>query len=102
MKVLLFCFLFLPSLAIAQEKYEYKNLVMEGGGIRGVAYSGALEMLEKKGVLRNIDRVAGSSAGAIASLMVSLGYNSFEIDSILKSVKIQNFNDGKFFVGKIK
>lgn len=102
MKVLLFCFLFLPSLVIAQEKYEYKNLVMEGGGIRGLAYSGALEMLEKKGVLRNIDRVAGSSAGAIAGLMVSLGYNSFEIDSILKTLKIQNFNDGKFFVGKIK
>ncbi len=75
---------------------------MEGGGVRGLAYSGALEILEQKGILKNIDRVAGSSAGAIAGLMVSLGYNSKEIDSILQRLKIQEFNDGKDIFGKIK
>jgi len=75
---------------------------MEGGGIRGLAYSGAIEELEQKGILKNINQVAGSSAGAIAGLMVSLGYTSKEIDSILQSLKIQEFNDGKFFFGKIK
>lgn len=75
---------------------------MEGGGVRGLAYSGALEILEQKGILKNIDRVAGSSAGAIAGLMVSLGYNSKEIDSILQTLKIQEFNDGKYIFGKIK
>ncbi len=75
---------------------------MEGGGIRGLAYSGALEVLEQKGILRNIENVAGSSAGAIAGLMVSLDYTSFEIDSVLQTLKIQEFNDGKFFVGKIR
>lgn len=75
---------------------------MEGGGIRGLAYSGALEILEQKGILQQIENVAGSSAGAIAGLMVSLNYNSHEIDSILQILKIQEFNDGKFFFGKIK
>ncbi len=75
---------------------------MEGGGVRGLAYSGALEILEQKGILANLDRVAGSSAGAIAGLMVSLDYNSFEIDSILQTLRIQEFNDGKFLFGKIK
>jgi len=102
MKSFILSFLLFPALLFSQDKDGYKNLVMEGGGIRGLAYSGALEILEQKGILKNIDRVAGSSAGAIAGLMVSLGYNSFEIDSILKTLKIQNFNDGKFFVGKIK
>lgn len=75
---------------------------MEGGGVRGLAYPGALEVLEQKGILQNIDNVAGSSAGAIAGLMVALNYNSFEIDSVLQSLKIAEFNDGKFFFGKIR
>ncbi len=102
MKTLLSFLLFFPALLFSQNKYEYKNLVMEGGGVRGLAYSGALEILEQKGILTNIERVAGSSAGAIAGLMVSLGYNSFEIDSILQTLKVQEFNDGKFFFGKLK
>lgn len=75
---------------------------MEGGGVRGLAYSGALEVLEQKGILKNIDCVAGSSVGAIAGLMVSIGYNSKEIDSILQILKVQQFNDGKDIFGKIK
>jgi NTE family protein len=97
----LFLFLF-PLLAFSQNKYHYKNLVMEGGGVRGLAYSGALAVLEEKRILQNIENVGGSSAGAIAGLMVSLDYSSFEIDSILQTLKIQEFNDGKFFIGKIK
>jgi NTE family protein len=76
--------------------------VLEGGGVRGLAYAGALEVLEQKGILSNIENVAGSSAGAIAGLMISLGYNSHEIDSILLTLKIQEFNDGKYIFGKIK
>ncbi len=65
--------LVLPVLVFSQNNYPYKNLALEGGGVRGLAYSGALEVLENKGILKNIERVAGSSAGAIAGLMISLG-----------------------------
>lgn len=75
---------------------------MEGGGVRGLAYSGALEVLDKKGILSNIENVAGSSAGAIAGLIVALGYSSHEIDSVLQNLKIGEFNDGKFFFSKIR
>ena len=80
----------------------YKNLVMEGGGVRGLAYAGALEVLEQKGVLEKIENVGGSSAGAIAGLLVALNFSSVEIDSILEPLRIQEFNDGKFLFGKIK
>lgn len=102
MKFWMIFLFFLPASAFSQKTYPYKNLVMEGGGVRGLAYSGALEILEQKGVLKNIENVAGSSAGAIAGLMVALNYNSFEIDSVLQGLKIQEFNDGKFFAGKIR
>lgn len=97
---LLFLFL-LPATLFSQPVYKYKNLALEGGGVRGLAYAGALEVLEQKNILQNIERVAGSSAGSIAGLMISLGYNSIEIDSILQNLKIQQFNDGKDIVGKI-
>ncbi|MAT45684.1 MAG: hypothetical protein CL609_25410 [Anaerolineaceae bacterium] len=52
--------------------YPYKNLVFKGGGIRGLAYAGALEVLEKNNILQQIERVAGTSAGAITAMLVSL------------------------------
>jgi NTE family protein len=53
------------------KKVRYRNLVFKGGGVRGIAYMGALESLEEQGVLQNIERVAGSSAGAIAATLAS-------------------------------
>lgn len=102
MKSIFTFFLLSPFLSFSQYTYEYKNLVLEGGGVRGLAYAGALEVLEQKGILSNIENVAGSSAGAIAGLMISLGYTSKEIDSILQTLKIQEFNDGRDIFGKIK
>ena len=102
MKLYLLLFLLLPFKGFSQYDYPYRNLALEGGGVRGLAYAGALEVLEQKGILAHIDKVAGSSAGAIAGLMISLGYNSNEIDSILQTLKIQEFNDGKDIFGKIR
>ena len=48
-----------------------RNLVFKGGGVRGIAYMGALAILEEVEVLKNIKRVAGTSSGAIAATMVS-------------------------------
>ncbi|MEO8567706.1 MAG: patatin-like phospholipase family protein [Ginsengibacter sp.] len=98
-----FLFLFLlPATLFSQSNYKYKNLALEGGGVRGLAYAGAIEVLEQKNILQHIERVAGSSAGAVTGLMISLGYNSGEIDSIFQDLKIQQFNDGKDIFGKIK
>jgi len=74
-----------------------KNLVFEGAGIRGVAYVGAIRELEKQNILADIERVGGTSAGAIAALTVTLGYTSAEIEKIIYDTKLQKFNDGKFF-----
>jgi len=49
----------------------YKNLVFKGGGVRGIAYMGALEVLDEYRIVENIQRVAGTSAGAIAATIVS-------------------------------
>lgn len=95
--------LLFPALCFSQQKYPYKNLVLEGGGVRGLAYAGAFSELEKTGILQQLDKVAGTSAGAIAGVMISLGYSSFEIDSIMSSLPIEAFNDGRGgIVGKYR
>jgi NTE family protein len=94
MKIILFVLL-LPSLCFAQLKTTYTNLALEGGGVRGLAYAGVISVLEKQGVLEHIDNVAGSSAGAIAGLLISVGYTAKEIDSIMQDLPVQQFNDGK-------
>jgi len=76
---------------------EYTNLVFEGAGVRGIAYVGSLKALEGQNRIEQIENVAGTSAGAIAALCVSLGYNSQELEQIIQDAKIQRFNDGKFF-----
>ncbi len=97
MKTLALLFVYIPFSVFSQNNYQYKNLVLEGGGIRGLAYPGSLQVLEEKGIIKNIENVCGTSAGAIMGLMIALNYNSHEIDSIFSNLKIQQFNDGSVF-----
>ncbi len=74
--------------------YPFRNLVFEGGGVKGTAYAGALEVLDQQGILPRIERVAGTSAGAITALLVALGYTPAEIRSLLTSIDFEQFEDG--------
>ena len=81
---------------VQTKQFPYENLVFEGAGIKGIAYSGVLKELERVGVLHQVQRVCGTSAGAITALMVSLGYTSSEIYQLISDTKFQKFNDGQF------
>lgn len=73
--------------------YNYQNLVFKGGGVLGIAYAGAINVLEQNGILSQIQRVAGTSAGAITSALVALRYNAAEILSIVKATDFKSFED---------
>jgi NTE family protein len=78
----------------------YRNLIMKGGGIRGIAYGGALQELEKQGVLVHITRVGGTSAGAIQAALLAVGYSPESIINIINRTPVQRLNDGQFiFIG---
>ncbi len=96
-------FILLPFTVFAQDSKNYTNLVLEGGGVRGLAYAGVFSVLEQKKILQKIERIGGSSAGAIAGFLVCVGYNAVEIDSIMQQLAVQQFNDGKGgIIGKYK
>lgn len=53
------------------------DLVFEGGGAKGTAFVGALEVLEKAG--HSSRRQIGTSAGAIAAALTAAGYTAAEL-----------------------
>ena len=72
---------------------EIKNLVFEGGGVLGMAYAGALVELEKQNILQGVERVAGTSAGALFAMLVSLRYNTGDMKSIIDATDFKSFED---------
>lgn len=72
----------------------YQNLVFKGGGVLGIAYAGALQVLEQNNILQSIQRVAGTSAGAITAALVALRYSAAEIKSIVNATNFKSFEDG--------
>jgi len=72
---------------------QFRNLVFEGGGVKGIAYIGAMQVLENRGILPQIKRVGGTSAGAINALLFALGYSIAEQKEILRSTDFNDFMD---------
>jgi NTE family protein len=73
-----------------------EHLVFEGGGVKGVAYVGALQVLGEHGLLDDVTSVAGTSAGSITALAVALGYTPEEITTIILNLDFEQFLDGTF------
>jgi NTE family protein len=72
----------------------YTNLVFEGGGVKGVAYAGALEVLDSAGILAQVTAVAGTSAGAITAALVALGQTPDELRETMLALDFGQFEDG--------
>lgn len=77
---------------------EVKNLVFKGGGVLGIAYAGAIEVLEQHNILQGVQQVAGTSAGAITATLVSLNYNSTQIKDIVNQTNFKSFEDGEIVI----
>lgn len=67
------------------------DLALEGGGIRGLAYAGALEVFEREGIVWK--NVAGTSAGAIAAALVACGLRARDIVELLRRTDFRSFRD---------
>ena len=65
--------------------------VFSGGGIKGFAYIGAMQVLEEKNY--RFKRVAGTSAGAIMACFIAAGYTAKEIEEILDELQLKSLLD---------
>lgn len=72
---------------------DVEFLALEGGGGKGFAYLGAIDMLERKGVMKQIRGFAGASAGAITALLLSIGYDYRRLSEFLAETDFDRFFD---------
>ena len=73
--------------------YHFRNLVFEGGGVKGIAYVGAIEKLHERGIIDQVRRIGGTSAGAINAVLLSLGYGLDEMNEVMSELDFNDFSD---------
>lgn len=56
-----------------------KKICLSGGGIRAVAFVGALEVLQKYNLLAHVTEYVGVSAGALIGFLLAIGYTLQEL-----------------------
>jgi NTE family protein len=67
------------------------DLVLEGGGVKGIGHVGAITALAEAGY--NFTRVAGTSAGAIVASLVAAKMTTSKMQQELKTVDYTQFRD---------
>jgi len=65
------------------------GIALGGGGARGIAHIGVLQVLESAHV--PIDSIVGTSAGAIIGSMYAAGISLDEIEAILRRMRLQDW-----------
>lgn len=85
-----FAFCLLPSTSNAQDtiKKPKIGLVLSGGGAKGLAHIGVLKVIDSLGI--KIDYIGGTSMGAIVGGMYASGYTGKQLDSIFKTLTIDD------------
>lgn len=68
------------------QQFPFKNLVFKGGGAKGVAYLGAVDVLDEQGILPHVRGVAGSSAGAITAAVLSFSTSARQVKAIVDTL----------------
>lgn len=67
------------------------DLVLEGGGVKGIALAGAVAVLQERGY--RFHKVAGTSAGAIVGSLIAAGATGQRLREIMDDVDYRGFRD---------
>ncbi len=70
---------------------ETVDLVLEGGGVKGIGLVGAISVLEEHGMV--FSRVAGASAGAIVGSLVAGGMAAIQLQELMTALDYTRFRD---------
>jgi len=81
--------------AVSSENRNYPKigLALSGGGIRGIAHLGVLRRLEEEGI--KIYMISGSSMGALIGGLYALGYDTYEIEQIIRESEAKDVFSNK-------
>lgn len=77
-----------------------ENLVLSGGGVKGIAYIGVLQYMEEHGLFRDLKRVLGVSIGAISALFFAMKMSANQSKDLL--LKLSGADMTEFKVDELK
>jgi NTE family protein len=76
----------------AERKHEHRvDLVLEGGGVKGIGLAGAYSVLEEHRF--EPQNIAGTSAGAITAALIAARYGATELKDVVFSLDFKQFED---------
>jgi NTE family protein len=67
-------------------KYPFKNLIFQGGGVKSFAYHGVVMALGEAGLLPQIERMGGTSAGALMAAILSFRLSATESVALCRTL----------------
>jgi len=79
---LLILILFWGLTGFAETGRKKVGLVLSGGGAKGIAHIGVLEVLQEAGI--PVDYVVGTSMGSIVGGLYVIGYDAFALDTLVR------------------
>jgi NTE family protein len=68
------------------------DLVLEGGGVKGIAHVGAIRALQERG-FTHYPRVAGTSAGSIVGALAAAGIPATQMLKIMQKLDLREIRD---------
>ena len=71
------------------------DAVFSGGGVKAYAYLGVLRSIENHGM--QLERVAGTSAGAIVAALIAAKYTHEEIEQMIHELDVKTFMDSSLW-----
>jgi NTE family protein len=78
---------------MANDERHRADGVFEGGGVKGIAFAGAIAAAERDAGVKEWVNLAGTSAGSIVSALLVAGYNAQGLQKILAEAKYPRFAD---------
>ena len=74
-----------PSEVWNQQNKQYSNIAFSGGGAKGAIMMGAIEPLETRGIIQEINGISGSSAGSIVGGLIATGAKAKDFERLSKT-----------------
>jgi hypothetical protein len=73
-----------PPVVDPHPRWPFENLAFEGGGAKGIAYVGAVQVLEEEGLYpQHVLRVSGTSSGSFLAAMLAVGCPATDLARML-------------------
>lgn len=81
-----------PASGASAAAHDRADLVLEGGGVKGIAHVGAIAALDAHGIA-HYPRIAGTSAGSIVGALAAAGVAAPEMAQIMYSLDYRKVRD---------